>query len=1596
MLTDSSLTNILVVSGVSQIRYRVYNQHCTRDNLVNYLKRAPNYDTSKDILMRAYTNLISASIPTLWTISSESNEPGKDIVLELWVFWFDERHTGKIDTSDDLDALEEIKVGSFTWENAYSTIQSPTASPIASSAQSNASTPVTVSDEYRLFIKSIRNLVHVQMKNKGAFPLGEFYIFPNSDQDVVGEDKSNQSNLLHLTTSLLCCSYNIYLASTNLIFQPNTRRMRIRPLTIQTIRNRGKKVMISPFGETAYIATNNYSLPQQMEDSILKKWSLLLDIPYTNLIQQPPPSYKNHYQQQQEQPQQQQQKILPNLVAIKVSPTDETFYYPSCLIFVSSSSRLSPTAMAGMNGLFGFNQGFTEDLGDKWNRSVWSENISNYWEYACPRDTTINTVLNTLSQDTSSSSMPNLLQKAINEPVIASPLMATKSVATPGSATGCQRNDTSMTPSSSVLDDDDSSVQQQQQQHFQPQHQLQQRTKARYQSGLSLVDFAMTHFAIPNNNNDEQLPEYPELLNATTLPATTNEDSSPLPVKNLSGDILTITTDTVTTANSTYQSPQLPNLELEGFGIVDNMDVDSMVLDMPNRWTDDGMGDLDSFDFGVTEEDFDFFESGPTPAAPAAVEALPATTTLLPAVETNPFDEDTLMLDTLIEQAPPFTEFDNKELVTLDQKQQQHILDTYMENGSHDASVTPLEVGMAQHDPFIRMQQQQQQQETLFMHPTNDQNPSFVPPQFAPVKIDFMVNDAKYVNGGKFTYSPNFPQSKRKGSDYQPDYIPLVRKKKSERRKSSKLLSDTIKQQEQNAEESNPNILLLKSATTSTVSTDSQRSSTDESSSEESESESESEDEASRVSRTLKALFRAQDKYLRSLIRTTPAATIKKRISIEKMMMDYDSPFPRTVASSVIHLDTKKQMSEDEESKALDYLCQQVVMGGYPFSGGIESMSSNGFEANEGESAKILVARRRNLLQKFNGDTIHIPSTPNDVDYMTQNFKNVLGDIFYQRKSTDMNDMCLDQLPLPVSVTVKGPLNVQQYYDLSETNQTHSKYGKYQVKKRRPAEPNLDTLQPPNITISRQDDFIEGSSKLIMFWEKLRLEPYSSKKHVNYFVVYPKNESIENSVTHFFKGLSTLYETCHLGVHQPGNTGIYRRGHVPVPLLPQSEDESSEDRQLQSYIAECQNLGSALGGSLAENVHIVIYIVNPASHLGSNLDLSRCFSKLMAAFNAASIGSQTTEKTRARLAMQLVPIEHILRSTSFGGCLKFGLKEIAFSVYSKCHAVVGRHHTMKGIEDTNPVTEMYAPPFILSKPIPATIPFKLKKALSAFPDILENHAVLHMGYCFSFDKRYMIIVWTDNRGELVEFSVLDNRPYHLDLATVFEEAWVKTKEIAKRAGFAWTIVIAKIGLLFEHELQAWIQCISAEEKVAIVSLDIESPLYISPTCDVRGMHDVSNMSDNLSTHNMMNTAATATTAGKKAVDTFGSGLTKALLLNHRVAYSNKRERASFGILGIDPVSEVEDWMIPLASGYMIHSAPVTENPNNELFNCNPLVIEIHLSFNQTNHSAYSTLRDIIKKYHALSYVNVMPSNSNCLPIHLALVERLSRILLVNA
>lgn len=106
--------------------------------------------------------------------------------LELWVFWFEDRHTGVIDANQYLTELEgndgighisrvwhslltyghdaEIKMGSFTWDKIISS-KGGTSSPspngkVSQQQQPRAKALVSLPEEYKLFIKSVRNLVN--------------------------------------------------------------------------------------------------------------------------------------------------------------------------------------------------------------------------------------------------------------------------------------------------------------------------------------------------------------------------------------------------------------------------------------------------------------------------------------------------------------------------------------------------------------------------------------------------------------------------------------------------------------------------------------------------------------------------------------------------------------------------------------------------------------------------------------------------------------------------------------------------------------------------------------------------------------------------------------------------------------------------------------------------------------------------------------------------------------------------------------------------------------------------------------------------------------------------------------------------------------------------------------------------------------------------------------------------------------------------------------------------------------------------------------------------------------------------------------------
>ncbi|KAF9923619.1 mediator of RNA polymerase II transcription subunit 13 [Linnemannia zychae] len=597
--------------------------------------------------------------------------------------------------------------------------------------------------------------------------------------------------------------------------------------------------------------------------------------------------------------------------------------------------------------------------------------------------------------------------------------------------------------------------------------------------------------------------------------------------------------------------------------------------------------------------------------------------------------------------------------------------------------------------------------------------------------------------------------------------------------------------------------------------------------------------------------------------------------------MEFDTPFTPVIFSAAppALIDEPPAVHESLASEyfleAVRVLCEQAVLGDYPFAGSNEVTGTSG-EITEGESFHVMLARRRILKQQLTEGVATVPALGDESFRNVMEIKTAVFDLLSRLRGNPSEDTVALPVPseaaqemgvsistlhghhhhpsqsnIPPPVIMKGPLTLLQYFTLGETQQTPSKYGKYQVKKKKTAEPALMQLQSPDIVVGHNDDWLEASPTILRFWEKLSLGPYSNRKNISYFVIYPESSDMENNVLRFWRELSVVFETSLLGRHQPGVLQDCQSGLVPIPLLSALPGESMEMRQVRSYIDGCQKLGSLLGTESKDkdkDSHTVIYMVNPFPHGAGYFDLCRSFSILKTQFRTA-MGSTLTpmEQLRDNLVLQLVPIQHVVNPSTFGGYLLFGLKDIAFTVYTKCRVFLERPTFSR---DYMAQINSYAPPFILAKTTPQAIHFDVNQKPNSMP---KPPATLHVGYGFSLDGRWLICVWTDHRGELLEHLVLDmsnntsrmlmsgkfsntNMRYTTKdrdsksrpLLTGIREIWNRTLVYQKRGSFTWKTVISKLGLMTRLELQEWTRLTAGTNYTAIVAVNIDSAIRMYP------------------------------------------------------------------------------------------------------------------------------------------------------------------------
>lgn len=107
---------------------------------------------------------------------------------------------------------------------------------------------------------------------------------------------------------------------------------------------------------------------------------------------------------------------------------------------------------------------------------------------------------------------------------------------------------------------------------------------------------------------------------------------------------------------------------------------------------------------------------------------------------------------------------------------------------------------------------------------------------------------------------------------------------------------------------------------------------------------------------------------------------------------------------------------------------------------------------------------------------------------------------------------------------------------------------------------NEDLCEPqpvPPLLVGHDRDWISLSPYALRHWERLSLEPYSYSRDVAYIVLAADQDALGDPLRAFFRELSTAYESCRLGKHQPV-TRIARDGIVRSTPLERRENQREQ------------------------------------------------------------------------------------------------------------------------------------------------------------------------------------------------------------------------------------------------------------------------------------------------------------------------------------------------------------------------------------------------------------------------------------------------------
>lgn len=339
---------------------------------------------------------------------------------------------------------------------------------------------------------------------------------------------------------------------------------------------------------------------------------------------------------------------------------------------------------------------------------------------------------------------------------------------------------------------------------------------------------------------------------------------------------------------------------------------------------------------------------------------------------------------------------------------------------------------------------------------------------------------------------------------------------------------------------------------------------------------------------------------------------------------------------------------------------------------------------------------------------------------------------------------------------------------------------------------SLYVLPAPRVSVTRAETRWELLPTALSFWNALGLGPASGAKHVHALCIYPENASrvMSENAAKFMNTMQNAYRQCKLGTHS--DIDIENGALMPV-------------QEHERLAGVCRSIGTLTPGRATHSLSLfsgrqittievapktlIVYIVDELRDSGA---IARICAAFLALVQTYKHHVASPKQALIDLVLQIVPSRQMDKYDSPLLLNPELAQTLAKEIYDRCPAT----------EPTTNGRGLLRTAYCVELGEQTTNKLNFRLTDNPPEHLLLEGSRFHLAYCFSDDKEWLTVAWTDDVGKSSATSSYRLGGVH-SLDDILTEVWQATLAIVRQIGISWRLFIVKVGFMDDDEIKGW-------------------------------------------------------------------------------------------------------------------------------------------------------------------------------------------------